>query len=174
MVSFDEYKQERRNDIREIVQFQRQTNAQVFWQSKSGNGAQGFDLTSSGCCIVCFEANPLVLEQHHIAGRHNSSATITVCANCHKVLTAKQTSWHKSWSFRNNIDEMQFLFLFAGLNDIGQLFDAPENIAIIEFLMAFAVHKEQERKALNLLIMFPLLFGIIFATIMKRRNQNDY
>ena len=171
MVSFDEYKQKTRNEIREISQYQRQTNTLNFWQAK--DNVLGFDLSGSGCCIICFESNPIVLEQHHIAGRNNSTATVTVCGNCHKILTTKQTSWHKSWSFSNNMDEMQFLFLFAGLNDIGQLFDTPENIAIIEFLMAFAIHKEKEQKSLNLLLMFPLLFGILFATIMKRRNQND-
>ncbi|MGI0014862.1 MAG: hypothetical protein ACREBU_15690, partial [Nitrososphaera sp.] len=129
--------------------------------------------SGSGCCIICFEANPLVLEQHHIAGKNNSNATVTVCANCHKVLTTKQTSWHKSWSSENNVDEMQFLFLFAGLNDMGRLFSSGENTAIIEFLMAFAIHKEKEKKPLNILLMFPLLFGILFATIMKRRNQNE-
>ncbi|MGI0012627.1 MAG: hypothetical protein ACREBU_04175 [Nitrososphaera sp.] len=169
MVSFNEYKQKTRNEIREIQQYRRSTNTNDFWQAKDDN-ALDFDLCGSGCCIICFEANPLVLEQHHIAGRQNSSATITLCANCHKILTTKQTSWHKSWSFKNNMDEMQFLFLFAGLNDMGSLFDNTESMAIIEFLLAFAIHKEKEQKALNVLLLFPLLFGIIFATIMKRRD----
>ncbi|MGI0016587.1 MAG: hypothetical protein ACREBU_24455, partial [Nitrososphaera sp.] len=75
MVSFDDYKQRTRNDIREIRQYQSQTNTPIFWQS---NNAVGFDLSGSGCCIICFEANPLVLEQHHIAGKNNSNATVTV------------------------------------------------------------------------------------------------
>jgi len=172
MVSLEEYKQKTRSEIREILQFERQTSGDNYWQVKDNSA--GFDLSSSGCCIICFAANPLVLEQHHIAGRQNSSATITVCANCHNILTTKQTSWHKTWSFRNNTDELQFLFLFAGLNDMGSLFDNTESMAIIEFLLAFAIHKEKEQKALNFLLLFPLLFGILLATIMKRReNENE-
>ena len=171
MVSFSEYKQKTRNEIREIQQYQR-TNANEFWQTKDDN-VIGFDLSGSGCCVVCFATNPLTLEQHHIAGRQNSKATVTLCANCHKILTTKQTSWHNSWSLKDNSDEMQFLFLFAGLNDIGSLFDVPENFAIFEFLMAFTFHTEKEKKSLNVLIMFPLLFGIILATIMKRRDSSE-
>ena len=171
--SLDEYRKTTRNDIREIQQYRQQTNTSDFWQGKNDN-AFGFDLSGSGCCIICFEINPIVLEQHHIAGRQNSNATVTVCCNCHKILTTKQSSWHTSWTFKNNMDEMQFLFLFAGLNDMGNLFDTPESMGIIEFLLAFAIHKEKDQKALNILLMFPLLFGIIFATIMKRRNENEY
>jgi len=172
MVSFNEYKQKTRNEIREIQQYRSRTNTDDFWQDKDDKSL-GFDLSSSGCCIICYEPNPLVLEQHHIAGRNNSNATVTVCCKCHKILTTKQTSWHNSWSFNNNSDEMQFLFLFAGLNDMGTLFGAPENFAIIEFLMAFAIHKEKEKKPLNVLITFPLLFGLIFATIVNRRSNNE-
>ena len=67
---------------------------------------------------------------------------------------------------------MQFLFLFAGLNDMGTLFDAPENFAIVEFLMAFVIHR-RELKPLNILLMFPILFGLVFATIVKRRSDNE-
>lgn len=169
VTSFERFKQKTRNDIREIQHFQRKSNTTDYWQSK--NNVIGFDLSGSGCCIICFAANPLVLERHHIGSRNNSTATITVCCNCHKILTTKQTSWHRAWSFKNNTDELQFLFLFAGLNDIGSMFDAPENFAIIEFLMAFAIHKQKDNKPLNVLLLFPLLFAILFATIIKRRNE---
>ena len=171
MATFDEYKHKTRNEIREIQQYRRQSNVADFWRGKNDN-AVSFDLSGSGCCIVCFEADPLVLERHHIAGRQNSSATVTLCCNHHKLLTTKQTSWHNSWSFKDNADEMQFLFLFAGLNDMGNLFDVPENFAIIEFLIAFALHK-QELKPLNVLLMLPILFCLVFATIMKRKKENE-
>jgi len=55
---------------------------------------------------------------------------------------------------------------------MGTLFDAPENFAIVEFLMAFVIHR-RELKPLNILLMFPILFGLVFATIVKRRSDNE-
>lgn len=36
-----------------------------------------------------------VLEQHHLAGRAASDVTITLCRNCHAVLTDWQEDWDK-------------------------------------------------------------------------------
>ena len=42
------------------------------------------------CCFVCGETNPDVLEKHHFEGRNNSEWLITLCKNCHAVITAEQ------------------------------------------------------------------------------------
>lgn len=41
-------------------------------------------------CVTCGEADPAVLERHHIAGRKNHSDEAIVCANCHRKLSNKQ------------------------------------------------------------------------------------
>lgn len=52
---------------------------------------------SSGSCVICFNANPLLLDQHHPFGRKNSEVTITVCGNHHSMLSRLQGSWPKDW-----------------------------------------------------------------------------
>jgi hypothetical protein len=48
-------------------------------------------------CIICFEA-PAILEQHHIAGRDNSSDTVTLCLTCHgRLTTTFQPKWLDRW-----------------------------------------------------------------------------
>lgn len=54
-------------------------------------------LTSSGHCCICGIIDPLVLEEHHIAGRKHSDLTLTLCANCHQKLSRKQRSYPKAW-----------------------------------------------------------------------------
>jgi hypothetical protein len=41
-------------------------------------------------CVICGEADPAVLELHHIAGRKHSDDLAIVCANCHRKLSDKQ------------------------------------------------------------------------------------
>jgi hypothetical protein len=166
--SLEQYQNKTRNEIREILLYQRQTNPKTYWENSE---TCNFDLANSGCCIICYESNPLILEQHHIAGKHNSSATITLCPNCHRKLSIKQFSWPTNWSSRNNLDELQFLFLFAGLNDLSDLFEI-NNIPILEFLMAFAIHKK-ERKKLSPVVILPLLFCILLASVFQRVEENE-
>jgi len=51
----------------------------------------------SGCCIICFNPNPLVLEEHHLFGAANSDVTITVCANHHVLFSRMQGRWPAGW-----------------------------------------------------------------------------
>jgi hypothetical protein len=46
--------------------------------------------TRTPCCVGCGETNPVVFEQHHIAGRKHSDDTATLCLNCHRKLSDKQ------------------------------------------------------------------------------------
>jgi hypothetical protein len=40
-------------------------------------------------CLLCPESDPTCLEEHHIAGRRNDrTLTVTLCANCHRKITA--------------------------------------------------------------------------------------
>jgi 5-methylcytosine-specific restriction endonuclease McrA len=42
------------------------------------------------CCFACGETNPDILEKHHLEGRNNSDRLITLCKNCHAIITAEQ------------------------------------------------------------------------------------
>jgi hypothetical protein len=46
--------------------------------------------TQNPICVVCGEADPAVLERHHIAGRQHDEDLAIACANCHKKLSNKQ------------------------------------------------------------------------------------
>jgi hypothetical protein len=46
--------------------------------------------TQNPRCVACAEAEPAVLEQHHIAGRKHSDDLSIVCRNCHRKLSDKQ------------------------------------------------------------------------------------
>jgi hypothetical protein len=74
-------------------------------------------LIGSGCCIFCHIFDPLVLEEHHIAGRKHSDATITVCPNHHAVLTRKQGSWPKEWLQEDLSVHKKVALFFRGVSD---------------------------------------------------------
>ena len=76
-------------------------------------------LSKDGCCLICgYNENPLILEKHHIAGKHNSDLTITVCPNCHRELSKKQESWNKDWNKKNNPVNKRFAFILRGICDL--------------------------------------------------------
>lgn len=41
-------------------------------------------VSTDGCCLVCGEINPFMLEQHHPFGKENPF-TITLCSNHHSI-----------------------------------------------------------------------------------------
>lgn len=41
-------------------------------------------------CFSCEEADPLVLEEHHMVGKAYSDEAILLCKNCHAKVTAGQ------------------------------------------------------------------------------------
>jgi hypothetical protein len=76
-------------------------------------------LSKHGCCLICFYYdNPLILEKHHIAGRNNLNLTITVCPNCHRILTKKQESWDIDWKNTDNTEIKKLAFTLMGRSEV--------------------------------------------------------
>lgn len=72
-----------------------------------------------GCCLICgYNDNPLIIEEHHFAGKHNSNITIPVCPICHRELSNKQNGWDKEWTLPNNPPEKRLAFMLKGLAEI--------------------------------------------------------
>ena len=59
------------------------------------------------------------LEQHHIRGRKHGNECITVCQECHKILTDKQRLWDRSWFDPDS--ENKDAFLIRGFIDVCNL-----------------------------------------------------
>jgi len=68
-------------------------------------------------CEICNSNKKL--EQHHIRGRKHGNETITVCHECHDILTVNQRLWDRSW-FDSNAENNE-VFLQRGLIDICEL-----------------------------------------------------
>ena len=76
-------------------------------------------LDRGGCCCICgYNDNPIIIQEHHIAGRHNSEVTIPLCPNCHTELSKKQYSWDIRWNEKNNSSQIKTGFMLRGISDI--------------------------------------------------------
>jgi len=69
-------------------------------------------------CEICSHSHKK-LEQHHVRGKKHGNETITVCHDCHEILTNKQRLWGSSWLNPNAENKDQFLI--RGLIDICEL-----------------------------------------------------
>jgi len=69
-------------------------------------------------CEICCCSNTK-LELHHVRGKKQGNETITVCQECHEILTNKQRLWDISWLDPNA--ENKDSFLARGLIDICEL-----------------------------------------------------
>jgi len=163
MISLDEYKKKTRRSIREEKLYYRLTNDELCWEKHS---EMNFDLTSSGCCLMCSECNPLALEQHHIAGRNNAKATVTVCANHHKILTTKQSSWPNQWTRKNNYDDIKFLFLFFGFTQLTDMLAhrVPRFALIVLLMVAHKIHTSENKKV-SILWMISLTIPLFLLSL---------
>jgi uncharacterized protein YlaI len=68
-------------------------------------------------CEIC-DSNKK-LEQHHVRGNKHGNETITLCHDCHEILTNKQKLWDRPWLDPNAENKDQFLI--RGLIDICEL-----------------------------------------------------
>lgn len=66
---------------------------------------------SIGQCTICRRHN-LPIEHHHLAGRKHASMTISICLNCHAMLSRRQYQWPDLWRGNPCIG-----FLFVGFMD---------------------------------------------------------
>jgi len=73
--------------------------------------------SESNKCEICNSTRKL--EQHHVRGNKHGNETITVCHDCHEILTNKQRLWDRSWLDPNA--ENKEAFLIRGLIDIFEL-----------------------------------------------------
>ena len=73
-------------------------------------------IEKGGYCHVCgYNDDPLIIQNHHIAGKNNSKVTIPVCPNCHVGLTKDQTTWNKDWNKKDNSPDKKTAFMFRGI-----------------------------------------------------------
>ena len=72
------------------------------------------DRTKKNGCEICSLNKKL--EQHHVRGRKHGNECITVCLECHKILTDNQRLWDRTWLNTDSGDKDPFLI--RGLIDI--------------------------------------------------------
>ena len=68
-------------------------------------------------CAICERADG-PFEQHHVAGRLNSSLIVTACLRCHARLSERQNGWDPRWQAEGNSSEFKEAFLLRGLSDL--------------------------------------------------------
>jgi len=165
MNSFEDYKKKLRLATREERLFHTLTNDELYWEK---NDTMNFDVRSNVCCVICYESDPMVLEQHHIAGKNNSKATVTVCSNHHRILSRKQTSWSQAWTNKDNCDDIKFLFLFLGLIELSGLLDYkfPSITTIILLMVAYEIHSNENKKV-GVFVIFSLTISLLLISIYK-------
>ena len=68
-------------------------------------------------CEICHSSEKL--EHHHVRGRKHGNERITVCQECHKILTDKQRLWDRSWLDTDS--DNKDAFLIRGTIDVCEL-----------------------------------------------------
>lgn len=83
--------------------------------------------SKDGACLICGETNPDVHERHHVAGKALDERFVTVlCANHHRIASAKQLDYGVNLSHTDERDFLEMLvsFVFGLAAFIAQLHDA--------------------------------------------------
>lgn len=70
------------------------------------------------CCEICGKEGR---ELHHIAGRKHGYHVITVCPECHKILSNSQKLWDMRWWYTDQPDHIRKAFLLQGISEILRL-----------------------------------------------------
>ena len=79
-------------------------------------------IEKAGYCHLCgYNSEPLIIQNHHIAGKNNNNTTIPVCTNCHAILTKDQTTWNKDWSKKDKSSDKKDSFMLKGIATILRL-----------------------------------------------------
>ena len=78
-------------------------------------------ISAQGYCLVCGHNNPLDLELHHIAGRKNSSVTVSLCRNCHGGISRRQYCWSEVWKNDDNPIYICDAIFLRGISDLFRL-----------------------------------------------------
>ena len=71
-------------------------------------------------CRICnfVSNNSSSFELHHIAGQKHDYRTITVCKNCHRILSDEQKLRDSRWWVQNQPENIRKAFFLQGLYDI--------------------------------------------------------
>ena len=79
-------------------------------------------IQKGGYCTICgYIDEPLIIQNHHIAGKNNSKVTIPVCPNCHAILTRVQATWNDDWSKKDKSHDIKDSFMFNGMASVLRL-----------------------------------------------------
>jgi hypothetical protein len=136
IISFDDYKKGSRLYAREDDLYRTLINKEVYWEK--ADGSIHFRINNLGCCILCYYSFPIALQEHHLAGRaNNSELTVTVCANCHTILSAKQASWPIGWSRFEKSEEERLACHKRGFEDMIHLMQAEQTSSRIATFVVF-------------------------------------
>lgn len=87
-------------------------------------------IKSGTTCLLCFENDPFVIEEHHLGGKTNCCITIPLCANCHLRASKNQLSYDKMWCKSNKPNLQKLLFV---QKDLLFLVDQINQMIINEF-----------------------------------------
>jgi hypothetical protein len=70
-------------------------------------------------CSMCGSIiDPLLMEDHHIAGRKNDPFTIPVCPTCHRKMSIKQYSWDNQWTDDQKDTRITLGFVLQGIGEV--------------------------------------------------------
>ena len=79
-------------------------------------------LNGQGYCIICGHEDPLDLEYHHIGGKANSPAIVSLCRNCHgRKSKIQRRTWPQGWYDKNNPSFKKQALVIRGLSDVLRL-----------------------------------------------------
>lgn len=70
-------------------------------------------------CEVCGSSDKR--ELHHIAGEKHDYKTVTLCLDCHRILSDKQKLWDKRWEAKDQPINVRLAFFLQGLKDLLEL-----------------------------------------------------
>ena len=71
------------------------------------------------CNLIGYDSSSF--ELHHIAGRKHDYRTVTICKNCHRILSDEQKTRDHRWWMTNQPESIRKAFFLQGLCDILRL-----------------------------------------------------